>query len=94
MTLRKQIIVVAMWLGSMFATAMVGLYAQAPLPPREPRLPGSLPPAAAEVISGSDLGFRIDSRKGNTPVGRLVIRINGQWVEVEESAGLKRLTAR
>ena len=94
MTLRGQIVVVAMWLVSMFASAMVGLYAQAPLPPREPRLPGSVSPAAAEVISGSDLGFRIDSRKGDTPVGRLVIRINGQWVEVEESVRLKRLTAK
>ena len=93
MALRKRIVVVAMWLVSIFAAAMVGLFAQAPLPPREPRLPGSVSPAA-EVISGSDLGFRIDSRKGNTPVGRLVIRINGQWVEVEESVRLKRLTAK
>ena len=94
MTLREQVVVAAMWLVSLFAAAMVGLYAQAPMPPREPRLPGPAAPTAAEVISGNDLGFRIDSRKGDTPVGRLVIRINGQWVEVEESVRLKRLTAK
>jgi hypothetical protein len=35
------------------------------------------------VVSGSDVGFRIVGRRGNTPVGRLVIRQNGEWIEVE-----------
>jgi hypothetical protein len=35
------------------------------------------------VVSGSDVGFRIVGRRGNTPIGRLVIRQNGEWVEVE-----------
>ena len=34
------------------------------------------------VLSGSDLGFRVSAREGNTPVGTLVVRVNGQWVEV------------
>src|SRR5438034_183585 len=74
MTLRRQIVVVAVWLVSVFAGAMVGLYAQGQLPPVEPRLPRSVAPSA-DVISGADLGFRVDSRKGRTPVGRLVVRI-------------------
>ena len=35
------------------------------------------------VVSGSDIGFRIVGRRGATPVGRLVIRQNGEWIEVE-----------
>ncbi len=34
------------------------------------------------VLSGSDVGFRVSAREGNTPVGTLVVRVNGQWVEV------------
>jgi hypothetical protein len=52
------------------------------------------PRTPAGVISGSDFGFRVDRRKGNTPIGTLVVRINGQWVEVQFSAGTSRLTAR
>src|SRR5438034_11286891 len=94
MALRKRIVVVAMWLVSIFAAAMVGLFAQAPLPPREPRLPGSVCPAAADVLSGSDVGSGIHSRKGDTPVERLVIRINGQTAEEEQRVPLKQLYAK
>jgi hypothetical protein len=44
------------------------------------------------VVSGSDVGFRIVGRKGNTPVGQLVIRQNGEWVEVEAPHGLRPMT--
>jgi hypothetical protein len=33
------------------------------------------------VLSGSDVGFRIEGQRGQTPVGKLVVRIDGQWVE-------------
>ena len=49
------------------------------------------PNATPTVIAGNDLGFRIDSRKGATPVGTLVIRVNGRWVEPEFSTGVKGL---
>jgi hypothetical protein len=32
--------------------------------------------------------------KGSTPVGVFVVKMNGQWVEVSESVGVKRLTQR
>ena len=51
-------------------------------------------PQAPTVISGPDFGFRVDGHNGNAPIGVLVVRINGQWVEVESSVGVKRLTAR
>ena len=40
---------------------------------------------APTVISGSDLGFRIEGNKGSRPVGRLVVRIEGRWVEASIS---------
>ncbi|MEQ1870703.1 MAG: hypothetical protein ABL961_11825 [Vicinamibacterales bacterium] len=44
------------------------------------------------VVSGSDLGFRVESDRNGVPTGRFVIRVNGQWVEVKESVGPARLT--
>ena len=44
------------------------------------------------VLSGSDFGFRMTARKGGTPVGQLVVRIDGEWKEVEFSYGVKLLT--
>ena len=35
------------------------------------------------VLSGNDVGFRISARKGDAPVGTLVVRVNGQWVAVQ-----------
>ena len=43
------------------------------------------PPAqtvdAPVVLSGTDIGFRIESYNRGKPVGRLVVRLNGRWVE-------------
>jgi hypothetical protein len=38
---------------------------------------------APTVITGSDLGFRIESTKDNIPVGKIVVRIDGHWVEAQ-----------
>jgi hypothetical protein len=44
------------------------------------------------VLSGADIGFRVEGRKGDAPVGTLVVRVNGQWVEAQFSAGAKLIT--
>ena len=49
-------------------------------------------PVPPRVISGDDFGFRVQGRKGDTPVGTLVVRVNGEWVEVQFAVGLKRVT--
>ena len=36
---------------------------------------------APRVITGPDLGFRVDGWSLSQPYGTLVIRVNGQWVE-------------
>ena len=43
-------------------------------------------PVTPTVVSGADLGFRIEGNRGGTPVGSLVVRMNGQWVEAQVGA--------
>lgn len=41
---------------------------------------------APRVMTGADLGFRVEGLRGETPVGRFVVRVNDRWVEVEVEA--------
>jgi hypothetical protein len=93
MGLRKQLIIAALWVTSL-VVAGIWVRAQVPLPPREPRPAPSQSEPTPTVISGNDLGFRVEGRKGGIPTGRFVVRINGQWTEIEESVVAKRLTTR
>ena len=54
---------------------VIGLRAQAK-PPAEPQTNDE------RVISGSDLGFRVDERNVRGVTGTLVVRIDGRWVPV------------
>jgi hypothetical protein len=57
----------------------------------------SFPPsaeAADVVLSGADIGFRLEGRRGSAVVGRLVVRVNGEWREVAANYEVKPLTAR
>jgi len=87
--MKKMLLLAVVWVASMFGAGVWG-YAQVQLPQPAPRLPGTQP----TVISGPDLGFRVDGHKGNTPLGRFVVRIDGHWVEIEETAGIRRLSSR
>jgi Mn2+/Fe2+ NRAMP family transporter len=40
-------------------------------------------PVPQTDIFGSDIGFRVNGMRGNTPVGSVMVRINGQWVQAE-----------
>ena len=42
--------------------------------------PNPVPPV---VLAGPDIGFRMTGVKRGTPVGQLVVRINGEWKVVE-----------
>ena len=54
--------------------AVVGLRAQAK--PVEPQ------PADVNIITGSDLGFRVEERNVRGVRGTLVVRVDGRWVPV------------
>ena len=50
----------------------------------QPQFPSQQPDPNARVISGNDIGFRVDRQQTET-LGRLtgtwVVRVNGQWIE-------------
>ena len=50
--------------------------AQVPENPQKPVVPG-------DVISGNDIGFRLEGGKRGRAVGRLMVRVNGQWLEAQ-----------
>jgi hypothetical protein len=51
---------------------------------QSPQFPSQQPDSNARIISGSDIGFRVD-RQETQRLGRLtgtwVVRLNGQWIE-------------
>ena len=59
------------------------LLAQAPPPVR---------PGDVDVLSGGDIGFRVDYFQGRQPVGTLVVKVNGQWVEPKSAPAMQLLT--
>ena len=44
--------------------------------------------ATGTIITGEDLGFRVESRRDGVPTGTLVVRIDGKWVEARSSLKL------
>ena len=40
------------------------------------------------ILSGGDVGFRVEGLRGGTPVGVIVVQVNGQWVAAEIGPGL------
>jgi hypothetical protein len=57
------------------AGAVVGLRAQAK-PPVEPQT------TDVNIVTGSDLGFRVEERNVRGVRGTLVVRVDGRWVPV------------
>jgi hypothetical protein len=82
--MRRTVIVVA----SLLSLAVVALVAQ------QPRV--AAPDTKPTVIAGNDIGFRVDGYRGKTPVGTLVVRINGAWLEpkIDPQYGVAPLTSR
>ena len=50
-------------------------------------------PLSPTVLSGENVGFRVEGEQGGVAVGRLVVRIDGKWVEAELRGGVRRLTS-
>jgi hypothetical protein len=49
-------------------------------------------PVKPVVLSGNDIGFRMTGHKRGTPVGQLVVRVDGEWKAVEFEYGVRQLT--
>ena len=74
MSVRARVVLSVIWLASLVG---VGVWAQTPPQQR--------------VISGGDLGFRVEGQtRDGTPTGKLVVRMNGQWVEAGFAVGIAK----
>jgi hypothetical protein len=74
-----------LWLGSLVVVALLASTLTA-----AQVLRGVQPLPTPEVVSGDDLGFRVEglmTDETGTPSGRLVIRVNGEWVDVVLQGG-------
>lgn len=72
MSKRSLALVAVFWVFSLLAVASfvrAQAYAINPVPPR--------------VLSGPDMGIRVEGEQNGVPVGVPVVRIDGQWVEVK-----------
>jgi hypothetical protein len=67
----RTLALVVLWALSLIAVATIAV-AQAP---------DTVSPMSPIVVSGNDVGFRIEGQRGRTPVGTIVVRIDGQWVD-------------
>ena len=52
----------------------------------------AVPGAEVRVLSGDDIGFRVENAQGNVPTGTLVVRWNGRWVEPKWTQKLMPIT--
>jgi len=71
------------WAVSLVAVGAMSLSAQdrgRPLPPTE----------VPTIVSGSDVGFRIERTQAGIQIGKVVVRINGRWVDTETPTAAAR----
>ena len=68
---------------AMTAVASAAAYSQVAVAPT---------PVTPVVLSGADIGFRMTGHKRGTPVGQLVVRVDGEWREIEFSYAVRQLT--
>jgi hypothetical protein len=44
------------------------------------------------ILSGPDVGFRVEAWRGSTALGQLLVRIDGKWVEADFAGGPRRIS--
>ena len=71
----KRIALLILLISVVVVGGVMGLGAQAK-PPAEPQTTNE------RIISGADLGFRVEERNVRGVTGTLVVRIDGRWVPV------------
>jgi hypothetical protein len=69
--------VAILWALSLIVVSVISSSAQDPrIRPR-----GVNPTETPTVVSGNDVGFRIERTEDGIPAGRVVVRVNGRWVD-------------
>ena len=78
-----RVALVVFWLASLFAVGTLAR-GQVTSPPANWQDPWQVEPLDAPlVLSGADVGFRVEGLLRGTPAGTIVIRYMGKWVEPE-----------
>ena len=72
MTMRRIMGLAVLWVVSLFVVASAVKAQVFELPRRLPE---------PRVVSGPDFGFRIEADQKGTPIGTLVVRVDGKWIE-------------
>jgi hypothetical protein len=72
MSLGARVALLLLWVASLFTVSVLAKEQANALRPL---------PAGPIIVSGDDIGFRVEGTIGDAPAGTLVIRRNGQWVE-------------
>ena len=68
------------------------LHAQDTAPGR-PSPQDALRQGAGPIYAGDDIAFRVVGRNGKTPIVVPVVKVNGEWVDVEfGGGGIRKLT--
>ena len=75
MSFRTRIALVVVWLSSLLA---VGTLASG-------QVFGFRPLTEPFIVTGDDIGFRVEGAYGGAPAGTLVIRRNGVWMEPQKA---------
>ena len=73
-----------MWVLSLMVVGMASSRAQVPSP-TERMMRESLLLEGPIIVSGNDVGFRIERTKDGIPVGKVVVRIDGKWLDTVPS---------
>ena len=69
----------SVFLALVLCVGLLSPYLWAQTAPVLPQLPA--PPD--RTLSGNDIGFRVESTKNGRAMGRLMVRVNGVWMEAE-----------
>ena len=81
MPIRRIVVLAFAWILSLFAAVAIAraqAYQVTPLPP--------------QVYAGSDLGLRVEGQQHGALLGRLVVKVNGKWVEAHLGSASTRLS--
>lgn len=86
MTFRTRIGLVLVGVSLVVIGAWVGARAaQGDIQPRR------VEPFPVTVLSGDDIGFRLERGQSYPPIGRLVVRIDGKWADAQFAGGVVKL---
>ena len=66
----------------LIASALTSAQVRPDLATQTPRL-SPLVTEGPRVLSGNDIGFRVERTRDGVQIGTLVVRVDGRWVEAE-----------